>query len=49
MNRRDEQTRAAIECVNRGDNSGAVMHRNMAEGFQIKLEKLTAEECREEV
>lgn len=49
INKRDEQTRMAIECFQRGDNSGAAMHRNMAEGFSIKLDRLTAEECRENV
>lgn len=49
MNNRDEQTRQGIECFQRGDVSGAEMHRNIAEGFQVKLEKLTAEECRREI
>lgn len=46
MNRRDEQTRAAIACFNLGDITGATMHRNIAKGFQVKLEKLSADECR---
>lgn len=47
--RSDEQTRQAIECFQHGDILGAGMHRNIANGFQEKLEKLTAEECREEI
>lgn len=45
----DEQTRQGIECFQQGDASGAAMHLNCANGFQIKLDKLTAEECRENV
>lgn len=45
----DEQTRQGIECFQQGDASGAAMHLNCANGFQIKLDKLTAEECREEM
>ncbi len=49
MNIRDEQTIMAIRCFNSGDILGAGMHRNIAKGFQLKLEKLTAEECREQM
>lgn len=49
MNRSDEQTTSAIECFQKGDFLGAEMHKNIADGFQIKLEKLTAEECREQI
>lgn len=49
MNKRDEQTRQARECLKKGDNLGAEMHKNCADGFQLKLEKLTGNELSEEV
>lgn len=49
MNRRDEQTQIAIDCIMVGDAKGAEFHKNAAEGFKIKLNKLTIEEAAEEV
>ncbi len=41
---RDRQKNMAIQAYREKDYSGARMHNNIAEGYQLKLEKLTIAE-----
>ena len=41
---RDRQKNMAIQAYRAHDYSGARMHNNIAEGYQLKLEKLTIAE-----
>ena len=41
---RDRQKNMAIQAYSENDYSGARMHNNIAEGYQLKLEKLTIAE-----
>ena len=43
---RDRQKNMAIQAYRKKDYSGARMHNNIAEGYQLKLEKLTIAELR---